>query len=254
MLLMVKMQDVSIYRIYQAKGLGEIRDLFFLISHIKLFIIKVKKGYKINSHIEQKNGGEEMSEKKVINGIPYENPEEAKKAQKEWEGIQYILSKNNMEDMEAVLALYNKLAERKVLKTEVGTKFLRELKEQLLETKEIEKKRIYGFSAEDEQWLQIKERQKIRKEKQKKEEEQKNQQKDETDYRQKYYHSLILNILLIITILIMAYITLNSNHINILNYENELINKYASWETSLQQKEAELNARERELAKKDSQN
>lgn len=190
-----------------------------------------------------------MSKKEIIYGIPYKNPEEAKKAQKEWEGIQYILSKNNMEDMEAVLALYNKLAERKVFKTEVGAKFLKELKEKLLEAKEIENKSIYGFNAEDGKWLKAREEQKSRKE-----EEQKKQQEKEKSYRQKYYHSLILNFLLIGAILVMAYITLNSNHVNILNYENALIDKYASWETSLQQREAELNARERELAKKDSQN
>ena len=43
----------------------------------------------------------------------------------------------------------------------------------------------------------------------------------------------------------MAYITLNSNHINILNYENALLNKYASLEASLQQKEAELREKEK---------
>ena len=51
----------------------------------------------------------------------------------------------------------------------------------------------------------------------------------------------------------MAYITLNSNHVNILNYENTLINKYISWEKDLQQKEAELKEREKELKAKEKE-
>lgn len=198
-----------------------------------------------------------MSKTEVIYGIAYKDPTEAKKARKEWEGIQYILSENNMENIETVLAVYNKLAERKILKTEVGAKFLKELKERLLEAEEIENKRIYGLNAEDEKWLKEREKEKSKKAQTEKEAAQKKKQAKQNEdryYRQKYYHSLILNFLLIGAILIMAYITLNSDHVNILNYENALLNKYASWESSLQQKEAELNARERELAKKDSQN
>ena len=99
-----------------------------------------------------------MAKGETIYGITYRDPVEAKKAKKEWEGIQYILSQNDMENMEVALAVYNKLAERNLLKTEVGTKFLREWKERLLEAKEIENQRIYGFQLEDEQWLRVRER------------------------------------------------------------------------------------------------
>ena len=192
-----------------------------------------------------------MANGETIYGITYRDPQEAKKAKKEWEGIQYILSQNNMDDIETALSVYNKLVERNILKTKVGEKFLRELKERLLEAEEIENKRINGFSKEDEQWLRVRERDKAKKEELL---EQKNRKSGDSYYRQKYYFSLTLNILLVIAILIMAYITLNSNHVNILNYENALINKYVSWEQSLQQKEAELKEREQELERSSSQN
>lgn len=191
-----------------------------------------------------------MAKGETIYGITYRDPVEAKKAKKEWEGIQYILSQNDMENMEVALAVYNKLAERNLLKTEVGTKFLREWKERLLEAKEIENQRIYGFQLEDEQWLRVRERDRAEKEERIA---QKNKKNTSLYYRQKYYHALILNILLIAAILIMAYITLNSNHVNILNYENTLINKYISWEKDLQQKEAELKEREKELKAKEKE-
>lgn len=192
-----------------------------------------------------------MANGETIYGITYRDPQEAKKAKKEWEGIQYILSQNNMDDIETALSVYNKLVERNILKTKVGEKFLRELKERLLEAEEIENKRINGFSKEDEQWLRVRERDKAKKEELL---EQKNRKSGDLYYRQKYYFSLTLNVLLVIAILIMAYITLNSNHVNILNYENALINKYVSWEQSLQQKEAELKEREQELERSSSQN
>ena len=192
-----------------------------------------------------------MANGETIYGITYRDPQEAKKAKKEWEGIQYILSQNNMDDIETALSVYNKLVERNILKTNVGEKFLSELKERLLEAEEIENKRINGFSKEDEQWLRVRERDKAKKEELL---EQKNRKSGDSYYRQKYYFSLTLNVLLVIAILIMAYITLNSNHVNILNYENALINKYVSWEQSLQQKEAELKEREQELERSSSQN
>lgn len=216
-------------------------------------IEKYKKAFLIDGKewLEKKMGGKIMSKGETVYGITYRDPQEAKKAKKEWEGIQYILAENNMENIETVLTVYNKLAERNILKTEVGAKFLRELKERLLEAKEIENQRIYGLQPEDEQWLRVRERDKAKKEELLM---QKNKKNADSYYRQKYYHSLILNFLLIAAILIMAYITLNSNHVNILNYENTLLNKYASWEADLQQREAELNAKERELTGKSSQN
>lgn len=192
-----------------------------------------------------------MSKGETIYGITYRDPQEAKKAKKEWDGIQYILSENDMENIDTVLAIHNKLAERNILKTEVGAKFLRELKERLLEAKEIENQKIFGFQPEDEQWLRVRERDKAEKEELLA---QKKKWNEDSYYRQKYYRSLILNFLLVAAILIMAYISLNSNQVNILNYENALLDKYASWEASLQQKEAELNERERELSRRDSQN
>jgi len=198
-------------------------------------------------------GRENMSKVETIYGITYKNPEEAKKAQKEWEGIQFILSKNDMENIETVLSVYNKLMERGILKTEVGKKFLKELKERLLEAEEVENKKIYGFNEEDEKWLKRRKAQKDREEEEKAKQKARKEERQKKDYRQKYYHALILNFLLVAAILIMAYITLNSNHVNILNYENALLDKYASWEESLKSKEADLNTRERELAKKEAQ-
>lgn len=198
-----------------------------------------------------------MSEKQFVYGILYKDSKEAEKARKEWKGIEYLIAQNDMEDMQTVLTLYNKLVQRKVLKTAVGEKYLYELKHKLLEAEEIENNRICDFNAEDVKWLEEQAREKrieIRKQKEEKKKQDQREKKENNYYKHKYYNSLVINILLVGVILAIMYITLNSSNVNILNYENALIDKYSSWETSLQQREQEVSARERELQKQSSQN
>ncbi|MBQ9765980.1 MAG: hypothetical protein IJW18_07260 [Lachnospiraceae bacterium] len=66
-------------------------------------------------------------------------------------------------------------------------------------------------------------------------------------YKSRFGWSLFINIILILVIAAMAYITLNSNNINILNYEEKLQDEYSSWEEKLTLKEKELKALEKEL-------
>lgn len=69
----------------------------------------------------------------------------------------------------------------------------------------------------------------------------------EDEYKKKYGRALFLNFVLILVIIAMAYITLNGNNINILNYEARLQDEYAGWAEELAAKEQELNRLEREL-------
>ena len=66
-------------------------------------------------------------------------------------------------------------------------------------------------------------------------------------YKRKYGWSVFINIVLILVIIAMVYITLNTNHVNILNYEERLQDEYAAWAEELLAKERELNALEREF-------
>ena len=59
--------------------------------------------------------------------------------------------------------------------------------------------------------------------------------------------SLIMNIVMVIAIIAMFIITLNSDQPNVLNYERNLQNKYATWEQELTQREQTVREKEREL-------
>ena len=59
--------------------------------------------------------------------------------------------------------------------------------------------------------------------------------------------SVVMNIVMIIAIIAMFVITLNSDQPNILNYEKNIQNKYATWEQELTQREQAVREKEREL-------
>ena len=59
--------------------------------------------------------------------------------------------------------------------------------------------------------------------------------------------TLFLAVVMAISMAGMLLITLNSNNLNILNYENELINRYENWEKELDDREAVIKQREEEL-------
>lgn len=185
-----------------------------------------------------------MKEDFVVDGIHFSDLKEAKKAQKELEGIEHIKKTNDMENPKVLLALYNKFMERELFQTEVGKKFLIEIKGILIKSPFIKKEEIYGYQEE------LEKRQEERKQKEKIKEKslKAKREKGEIDkYKSRYYSSLILNIVLVITIALLFAITAFSKNVTILNYENKILDKYSSWKIQLEQKEAELKEREKAL-------
>ena len=59
--------------------------------------------------------------------------------------------------------------------------------------------------------------------------------------------SLIANIVLVIAVAAMFGIAMKSDNPNILNYETQLVNRYASWEQELTEREKVIREKEKEL-------
>ena len=53
--------------------------------------------------------------------------------------------------------------------------------------------------------------------------------------------------MLVVVIGVLFYITTTGDNVNILNYENALINKYSEWSVELSEKEAELRKKENKI-------
>ena len=223
---------------------------------------------------------------RMINGFTFTTTEEYLQAKKELAGIAYVKENNDMSNDQTVLALYNKFVQKDVFHTQIGYEFLKGLQERLMRSDEIDKSQVAKLpirdfgddDKDDKEALYIKQEKKssadkkpaekkakqsapkaaskkkaVKPETKKKplmylEAEHAPKQESELEIvRGKYKWSLFLNVLLVIVIIIMAYITLNSNHVNILNYERKLQDKYASWAQELQEKEDALNKLRNEL-------
>ena len=159
---------------------------------------------------------------------------------KELEGIRYIQEQNNMEDMKTVLALYNKLSEKEIFHTPAGISFMSELREQLLAAPEIDNREIAGYREGAQELTGSTKRMDSG-------EECRIEQTLIREYRYKYYNSLLINLILAAALVIGFLITTDSKNVNIINYENQLLDKYSAWEEQLKERERIVTEREKEL-------
>ena len=67
------------------------------------------------------------------------------------------------------------------------------------------------------------------------------------DYKPWFRTSVTISIILLLIVIGMFVVTATSDNINIINYENAIIEKYENWETQLNEREERLIEREKEL-------
>lgn len=188
--------------------------------------------------------------KDVIDGFIFEHEAEAVQAAKEADGIRYVKEKTDMNDPKMVLQIYNKMIRQNLFETAVGFAYLKELQEYLEVSPYILKDEILPISVSHKALEEsIRKKLKIPEKPQKETEEaeKKAREKQEQGYQKKYRITLFFTIILAVSIAGMFLITANSNNLNILNYENEIINRYAQWEQELIEREEAVKAKETEL-------
>ena len=220
----------------------------------------------------------------VVNGYTFETQEMAEKAKREANGIKYIRSQTKMDDPEVVFKLYHKLIDRKYFETPVGLAFMEELhdylqsipffraedirplpqiqtKEELLESLKQDVRQKHVESRRTEQKAQSiavpkKEREKAQKVVAQNKKMQKAREraidseiaKNERKYKRPFMISSFLAIVFGLVIIGMFIImNISGNSVTIVNYENEIINKYEDWEKDLKEREAVIMQREAEL-------
>lgn len=206
----------------------------------------------------QRNGGTGMEkEEYIVNGIKFSDREQAEEAKKEWEGIQYIKNKNDLSNPELLLKLYNKLVERNLFHTIIGEQFIEELEKSLLSNSKINPAEVKKRPEK----LNQQETEKKKKETElKSKDENKNVQiqnvdskkinktnKKENSYKYKFYNSLILNIVFLLAIIAIIYITVTSRQENSAHYNTQWINEHVAWEQELKERESIVTEKEKEL-------
>lgn len=211
----------------------------------------------------------------VIGDFSFETEEEAREAQKEVQAISYIMKEIDNEDPKAVLAAYQQMIKKDLFHTKLGLGFLEDMRKQLLALPEIDAADLPPVPSPspkpETDRILIKEEVPAPKEIVEKKEEPKPAAKQRTErktaakqrterttagekmevelkrYKKLSRLLLIACITMLIIIIGMFAINATSQNPTILNYEEKIVDKYASWEEELDAREQELNEREQKL-------
>ena len=177
--------------------------------------------------------------KLTVNGFTFQTEKDANIARLELEKINMLEKRMDYRNRALVVAVYNRAVETNMFRTPVGFQYLGRVREKLLAggVSEQELKVIaleVDFTSKTQSSY---ERRSGTNE----------VQVQESKRSGSLITSVILNVLLVLLVGAMFIITLYSDNPNILNYKNQILNEYASWEQELRDKESELRKWEREL-------
>lgn len=203
---------------------------------------------------------EQLQETYEAGGLVFRTKKEAELAQREIEGTKYLRQKLDMENPNAVFSIYQNLIEQDLFETPVGYCFLKELRDYLLMIPAISNEEVLAIpirypQTEEEEKKQKKEQKKEeqRKERQREKEKAKNkkeQKKEGKNYKGRCQFFMVTSLILLISVVSMMLLAATSDNVNILNYENKLIDKYSSWEQELEEREQAVKEQEQALEEK----
>lgn len=178
----------------------------------------------------------------VVGGYQFNSRADADKARDEQKKIAYIEAHMNMDNPESVLTIYEKMLSNRIFATPVGLDYLKEIRDYLISREEIDNEavkplelnRMYSLGQESVTEEELPKRRVV-------------PAKKKNPFEERFFFSLVLNILLVIAVAAMFVIATTSDNPNIINYENSLVNKYASWEQDLREREDRIREEEKRL-------
>ena len=200
-----------------------------------------------------------------VGGFTFTDEESAKKAAKEKKAVEYVLAQLKDADENTVLRAYRKLINQRMFVTPVGLGFLNQLRTNLLETglfTEADVPEVYGDSAEpakpSEPAKPAAAKPKTKKGKNKtnppvktKKEKKSAQEKEVVPAEVELARVKRINSILLIACITMGiciagmfYINSTINSPTILNYEEQILDKYSAWEQDLTARENALREKE----------
>ena len=178
----------------------------------------------------------------VVGGYQFNSRADADKARDEQKKIAYIEAHMNMDNPESVQTIYEKMRSNRIFATPVGLDYLKEIRDYLISREEIDNEavkplelnRMYSLGQESVTEEELPKRRVV-------------PAKKKNPFEERFFFSLVLNILLVIAVAAMFVIATTSDNPNIINYENSLVNKYASWEQDLREREDRIREEEKRL-------
>lgn len=182
-------------------------------------------------------------------GFAFPNETMMEKALKEAEGIRYVKNSADLTEPQVVYKVYCQMVEQKLFETPVGYAFLYELQDYLWTNPSICNEDIPAIPVIVRETAPMRPRIPVKQDQPQNEQKPKIQVVRKTevkhlDYKIKFQATRTFCIVLFLIVVGMFAVTATSGNINILNYENALIEKYENWETKLKEREEKLKERE----------
>ncbi len=198
-----------------------------------------------------------MEDNKVItvSGFAFDNPKIGEEALKEQEAVEYVSKQLNFDDTKSLLALYNQMVSRRMFHTQVGISYLKSIQDFLLRS-DVDPATIEAIPISEEELLESNE--KDVKNKGNGTAEGKSSASDDLKAKQREKKLIaknsrltklsvafiVISVVLLLTVVGMFIIANTSDNPTVLNYEEVLQNKYASWEQDLERREEDLQRKE----------
>ncbi len=174
----------------------------------------------------------------IVAGYAFANEEDARLAREELKKVHFFDTKMDYSNTENVLMFFQKILEERVFRTQIGMDYLHRLQNLLVE-RGVESERIPVIPINAVYRPQMNKQNRPQTPKRV---EMHEKQREHT----LLLSSLIVNAAMVILVILLFAITLKSDNPNILNYEKALVNKYASWEQDLSERENKVREAERQ--------
>ena len=185
-----------------------------------------------------KSGAESTGTSGIGQTLWEKTKEGAQAAKDELAAIKYMSSKTDSTNAKQVYILYHDIIDKKLFNTLIGMNYLKELQQFLYLSPDVPNEKIRPIPINNE----TKEMMEGRRELTEHKSEIRKLTKERNHYKDNFVISVIVNVVLVVVIAAMIYITLHSSNANVINYEVNLQDKYASWQEELQSQEESLNA------------
>ena len=179
----------------------------------------------------------ENTQRVSVGGFSFENKDEAEQAKKEIEGIRYIKTKTEtavgysyLKDLQEYLTTIPFIKNEDILPIPVTHPRLEaSLKKQKREIAQKERVRAVRARQREKKLAKI------------------DRKALETESSGKLKISLCVNAILVVCVVAMFAMTLTSDSPTIVDYQSKLLNRYASWEQELTEREKAVSEKEQEL-------
>ncbi|MCR5733253.1 MAG: hypothetical protein K6G22_01480 [Lachnospiraceae bacterium] len=177
---------------------------------------------------------------KSVEGYLFLSEEDADLAREEIDRINFISSKMSANNPASVLAVYDRMVQNRTFVTPVGQEYLGTIRDYLYKSPEINDELIKDIPV-------VVSYSEALKSEQEKEKERKAERRKIKTFKREYQIALGVIGALMVVIVSMFVIALKSDNPNILNYETAIVNRYASWDQELTERESKIRQREAEL-------